>query len=109
MKVAGGKLRGMLAAGAAVGAMAAGIGVLGMGGADAATSGTTATTALSRSQLLTVGEVKKADARRNWFRQVDKGILPRTYCGRRRPRASMLPPGWRVGSPTRWTRTARST
>lgn len=81
MKVAGGKLRGMLAAGAAVGAMAAGIGVLGMGGADAVTSGTTATTALSRSQLLTVGEVKKADTRRNWFRQVDKGILPRTYCG----------------------------
>ncbi|MFC6158783.1 hypothetical protein [Kribbella jiaozuonensis] len=81
MKVAGGKLRGMLAAGAAVGAMAAGIGVLGMGGADAATSSTAATTALSRSQLLTVGEVKKADARRNWFRQVDRGILPRTYCG----------------------------
>jgi hypothetical protein len=47
-------------------------------GADA---GTTSATALSRSQMVTVGEVKKADARRNWFRQVDRGILPKTYCG----------------------------
>ncbi|MEU8227334.1 hypothetical protein [Kribbella sp. NPDC048915] len=50
-------------------------------GADAGTTAATAGTALSRSQLLTVGEVKKADARRDWFRQVDRGILPKTYCG----------------------------
>ncbi|MFF0339944.1 hypothetical protein [Kribbella sp. NPDC004875] len=81
MKVAGGKLRALVAAGVAVGAAAAGVGVVGMQGADAATSGTTTATSLSRSQMLTVGEVKKADARRNWFRQVDRGILPRTYCG----------------------------
>ncbi|MGW7679440.1 hypothetical protein ACWGID_01785 [Kribbella sp. NPDC054772] len=81
MKVAGGKLRALVAAGVAVGAAAAGVGVVGMQGADAATSSSAAVTSLSRTQLLTVGEVKKADARRNWFRQVDRGILPRTYCG----------------------------
>ena len=25
--------------------------------------------------------MKKADSRRDWIRQVDRGILPRTYCG----------------------------
>ena len=78
MKFLGGIRRGAVATGLATSVMAVGLSVLATQGADA---GTTSATALSRSQLLTVSQVKTADARRNWFRQVDRGILPRTYCG----------------------------
>lgn len=78
MKFSGGFRRGAVATGVATSVMAVSLSVLATQGADA---GTTATTSLSRSQLLTVSQVKTADARRNWFRQVDRGILPRTYCG----------------------------
>jgi hypothetical protein len=73
--------RGAVATGVASAVLAVGLSALATQGADAGTTGTTSATALSRSHLLTVGEVKKADPRRNWFRQVDRGILPRTYCG----------------------------
>ncbi|MFF0265277.1 hypothetical protein [Kribbella sp. NPDC004536] len=78
MKFSGGFRRGALATGLATSVMAVGLSLLATQGADA---GTTSATSLSRSQLLTVSQVKTADARRNWFRQVDRGILPRTYCG----------------------------
>ena len=78
MKFSGGFRRGAVATGLATSVMAVGLSVLATEGADA---GTTSATSLSRSQLLTVSQVKQADARRNWFRQVDRGILPRTYCG----------------------------
>lgn len=76
--VAGGMRRGVVATGVATGVLAVGLTALATQGADA---GTTSVTALSRSQMLTIGEVKKADARAAWVRQVDRGILPRTYCG----------------------------
>ncbi|TDW88661.1 hypothetical protein [Kribbella sp. VKM Ac-2566] len=78
MKFAGGMRRGVVATGVATGVLAVGLTALATQGADA---GTTSATALSRSQMLTIGEVKKADARRDWIRQVDRGILPKTYCG----------------------------
>ncbi|WP_350280721.1 hypothetical protein [Kribbella sp. HUAS MG21] len=79
--VAGGMRRGVVATGAASAVMAVGLSVLATQGADAGTVSASSATALSRSQLVTVSEVKKADPRRNWFRQVDRGILPKTYCG----------------------------
>ncbi|HZX06177.1 hypothetical protein [Kribbella sp.] len=78
MKVAWGIRRGVVATGAATAALAVGLSLVATQGAGAAT---TSATALSRSQLLTVGQVKQADARRHWSLQVDKGILPSTYCG----------------------------
>ncbi|WP_427888427.1 hypothetical protein ACQHIV_34545 [Kribbella sp. GL6] len=78
MKVARGIRRGVVATGAATATLAVGLSMLAAPGAGAAPA---TGTALSRSQLLTVGQVKQADARRDWIRQVDRGILPRTYCG----------------------------
>ncbi|MFD7156742.1 hypothetical protein ACFV9C_19230 [Kribbella sp. NPDC059898] len=78
MKVAGGIRRGAVVTGVATSVLAVGLSVLAAQGADA---GTTSASSLSRSQLLTVGQVKQADARRAWSTQVDKGLLPRTYCG----------------------------
>ncbi|MGZ0150663.1 hypothetical protein ACXJJ3_26635 [Kribbella sp. WER1] len=78
MKVARGIRRGVVATGAATATLAVGLSLLATQGAGAAT---TSATALSRSQLLTVGQVKQADARRDWSRQVDRGVLPSTYCG----------------------------
>ncbi|GAA3141141.1 hypothetical protein JOF29_000514 [Kribbella aluminosa] len=78
MKVARSIRRGAVATGAATATLAVGLSLLATQGAGAAT---TTATALSRSQLLTVGQVKQADARRAWSTQVDKGLLPSTYCG----------------------------
>ncbi|MEU4190733.1 hypothetical protein AB0E69_02450 [Kribbella sp. NPDC026611] len=77
--VMGNKLRVAVAGGVAAMVAAGGFAVLNMGAADAQTTSTTATPA--RSQLLTVAEVRKADPAHKWSIQVDKGILPKTYCG----------------------------
>ncbi|GAA1595018.1 hypothetical protein GCM10009804_59580 [Kribbella hippodromi] len=82
--VAGGKVRRTAGLGAALALTVTGLGLLGASGAAAApASGTSATaaTALSRTQLLTIAQVKQADARRKWSTQVDRGVLPRVYCG----------------------------
>jgi hypothetical protein len=74
-------------------AVAAGLSVVGLVagastaiGATAGSSqgaGTSATQGayMSRTMMLTVGEVAKADPRQGWSVQRDRGILPRTWCG----------------------------
>ncbi|WP_433017364.1 hypothetical protein [Kribbella sp. CA-294648] len=74
-------------------AVAAGLSVVGLVagastaiGATAGSTQTADTSAtrgayMSRSMMLTVGQVAKADPRQGWSVQRDRGILPRTWCG----------------------------
>jgi hypothetical protein len=85
MKVVGGR-RWFAVAGAfavAAGVVAGGLGISGMRSADAATTqaSTVSVVRLDRAQLLTVKDVRKADPKEGWVTQVDRGRLPRTYCG----------------------------
>lgn len=51
------------------------------GSTQATNASATSATALSRTMLLTVGQVSQADPRQGWSVQRDTGILPRTFCG----------------------------
>src|SRR5688572_24044956 len=74
-------------------AVAAGLSVVGLVagastaiGATAGSTQTADTSAtrgayMSRSMMLTVGQVAKADPLQGWSVQRDRGILPRTWCG----------------------------
>jgi hypothetical protein len=59
---------------------AGGIAAAGLGTAAASTT-QAAAPVLNRTQLLTIQQVAAADPGGKWIKQVDRGILPKTYCG----------------------------